>query len=212
MISPAIVQGEAAAPDLIRAITEVNEHAQADVIILGRGGGSLEDLWAFNDEALARAVSESKIPIISAVGHETDFTIVDFVADLRAPTPTAAAHLAAFDLAATFAYIDELRRDLSHVGIVSVQTRRTDIKTRLASLSRAMDYHIGNVGTKLTNLEIMLEKVSPYTIFKRGFALTKITSVKDLTIGQDIEITWADGKANAEIKEIEYAGKKENII
>ncbi|MCL2197447.1 MAG: exodeoxyribonuclease VII large subunit [Defluviitaleaceae bacterium] len=202
LISPAIVQGEAAAADLVRAVTEVNEYGKADVIIIGRGGGSIEDLHAFNDETLARAIRASKIPVISAVGHETDFTIADFVADLRAPTPTAAAQIAAFDLAATHAHIDDLRHDLSRAVSASVQARRADIKSHLATLSRAMDYHIGCFGTKLTNLEIMLDKVSPYTLFKRGFALTKITSVKELTIGQDIEITWADGKANATITEI----------
>jgi exodeoxyribonuclease VII large subunit len=88
------VQGEGAAADIAKAIHEFNQFAKVDVLIVGRGGGSLEDLWAFNEEVVARAIFDSKIPIISAVGHEIDFTIADFVADLRAPTPSAAAELA----------------------------------------------------------------------------------------------------------------------
>jgi exodeoxyribonuclease VII large subunit len=91
---PVLVQGPGAAPSIVRAIEQANELHEADVLIVGRGGGSIEELWAFNEEIVARAISVSKIPVISAVGHETDFTIADFVADLRAPTPTAAAELA----------------------------------------------------------------------------------------------------------------------
>lgn len=94
VIIPALVQGEQAAPSIVGAIEKANNQQEIDVLIVGRGGGSIEELWAFNEESVARAIFESKIPIISAVGHETDFTIADFVADLRAPTPTAAAELA----------------------------------------------------------------------------------------------------------------------
>ncbi|WP_264738514.1 exodeoxyribonuclease VII large subunit [Cytobacillus firmus] len=93
-IYPALVQGNQAAPSIVKAITEANSSGDADVLIIGRGGGSIEELWAFNEEAVARAIFKSEIPIISAVGHETDFTIADFVADLRAPTPTGAAEMA----------------------------------------------------------------------------------------------------------------------
>ncbi|UOE54353.1 exodeoxyribonuclease VII large subunit [Bacillus sp. CMF12] len=94
LIYPALVQGNQAAPSIVKAITEANSSGDADVLIIGRGGGSIEELWAFNEEAVARAIFMSEIPIISAVGHETDFTIADFVADLRAPTPTGAAEMA----------------------------------------------------------------------------------------------------------------------
>ncbi|MDP4161611.1 MAG: exodeoxyribonuclease VII large subunit, partial [Bacillota bacterium] len=94
LIFPALVQGENAAPSIAKAIEAANKRAEIDVLIVGRGGGSIEELWAFNEERVARAIFESAIPIISAVGHETDFTIADFVADMRAPTPTGAAELA----------------------------------------------------------------------------------------------------------------------
>lgn len=95
IVFPVLVQGESAAPSIVQAIRTTNEMGEIDVLIVGRGGGSIEELWAFNEEMVARAIFKSEIPIISAVGHETDFTIADFVADLRAPTPTAAAELAA---------------------------------------------------------------------------------------------------------------------
>src|SRR5690606_5724478 len=94
VLHPVLVQGKGAAPSIVKAIRTMNALGEADVLIVGRGGGSLEELWAFNEEAVARSIYESAIPVISAVGHETDFTIADFVADLRAATPTAAAELA----------------------------------------------------------------------------------------------------------------------
>src|SRR5664279_5853939 len=97
VIYPTAVQGDGAAAEIARAIRTANDRAEVDVLIVGRGGGSIEDLWAFNEEAVARAVFESALPVVSGVGHETDFTICDFVADVRAPTPTAAAAAATPD-------------------------------------------------------------------------------------------------------------------
>lgn len=208
IIAPAIVQGENAAADLVRAIREVNEFGGADTIILGRGGGSVEDLWAFNEEVLARAIAASKIPIISAVGHETDFTISDFVADMRAPTPTAAAQMAVYDQRQVFEYVRELQSELSQGLIEKVHERFNTVKTYLTHLSRATNERLASEWKNLAHTEELLEKVSPYTIFKRGYALAQnekgmaVTSVKNLTPGQNIEITWADGKATAEIKDI----------
>jgi len=207
IISPAIVQGENAAQDLVRAICEVNEFGGVDVIILGRGGGSVEDLWAFNEEILARAVVASKIPIISAVGHETDFTITDFVADLRAPTPTAAAQTAVYDQQQILEYLYEMKEELSQAIEEKIRERRNDLKTFFANISRAVNTRLLHERQSLTHLEELLEKISPYAIFKRGYALTQyenavITSVKKLKQGQNIKITYADGYAGAEIKEI----------
>ena len=128
VIFPAAVQGVEAPPQLRAGVEYFNAMASVDVIIIGRGGGSIEDLWAFNDEALARAVAASEIPIISAVGHETDFTLCDFVADCRAPTPSAAAEIAVPDARAIFAYTEQseermTRAMLSRTTEYSLPTR-----------------------------------------------------------------------------------------
>ncbi len=110
LVNPVRVQGEKAAPEIAAAIAEFNQHRLADLLIVGRGGGSIEDLWAFNEEIVARAIFESKIPIISAVGHETDFTIADWVADVRAPTPSAAAEIAVAETSHLIKFLTEARQ------------------------------------------------------------------------------------------------------
>ncbi len=128
LISPVQVQGEGAAADIVRAIEHLNHHhAALDVLLIGRGGGSIEDLWAFNEEILARAIAASRIPIISCVGHETDFTIADFVADLRAPTPSAAAEL-----------VTRAKAELIHL-VQSLVTR----------LARQMEYQLADAGERV---------------------------------------------------------------
>ena len=125
---PVLVQGEGAAPSIVRAIELLNRIGEADVLIVGRGGGSIEELWAFNEEIVARAIAASRIPVISAVGHETDFTIADFAADLRAPTPTAAAELAvphAMELRET---LEHLRRRMRGALSATVESRRTRLE------------------------------------------------------------------------------------
>jgi exodeoxyribonuclease VII large subunit len=116
LVYPVRVQGDGAAPDIVQALADLNRLGGLDVLVLARGGGSLEDLWAFNEEAVARAIAASKIPVISAVGHETDVTIADFVADLRAPTPSAAAELVVREKAQLVAHLGSLRERL-HGGI-----------------------------------------------------------------------------------------------
>ncbi|MCL1883338.1 MAG: exodeoxyribonuclease VII large subunit, partial [Defluviitaleaceae bacterium] len=177
IVAPAIVQGENAAADIVRAIREVNEFGGADTIILGRGGGSIEDLWAFNEEIVARAISESAIPIISAVGHETDFTISDFVADLRAPTPTAAAQTAAYDLRQVLEYVLQLKNELSEAISQNISERDNAIKTELKFLSQSINERLANEWKILSHKEELLEKVSPYTIFKRGYALVQSENI-----------------------------------
>jgi exodeoxyribonuclease VII large subunit len=132
ILYPAQVQGETAAAQIARAIEIANTRAECDVLILCRGGGSLEDLWAFNEEIVARAIAASRLPIVSGVGHETDFTIADFVADLRAPTPTAAAVAASPDREALCGEVAALRRRLSRDmrRIVDVGSQRLDAAAR----------------------------------------------------------------------------------
>ncbi|WP_068622158.1 exodeoxyribonuclease VII large subunit, partial [Paenibacillus tuaregi] len=130
ILHPVLVQGKQAAPSIVKALRTLNAMGEADVIIVGRGGGSLEELWAFNEEMVARAIYESAIPVISAVGHETDFTIADFVADLRAATPTAAAELAVPHAAELRALISQRERELQQ----GLKHRLARARERLARL------------------------------------------------------------------------------
>ena len=208
VIAPAMVQGETAAADLLRALEEVNAWGRADVIIIGRGGGSIEDLWAFNDENLARAICASPTPVISAVGHETDFTIADFVADMRAPTPTAAAQMAVFDHAQVSEYVIHMHEELTENIISNIDKKRGNAKNLLAMLNSQSKNRIAREWQGLAHLETLLEKVSPYAAFKRGYALIKsekdtvVTSAKSLTQGDKLTLQWADGSAAAEIREV----------
>ena len=198
ILAPASVQGENAVNDMVRAIREVNAHAEADTIILGRGGGSIEDLQAFNEEILARAIVASKIPIISAVGHETDFTISDFAADLRAPTPTAAAQIAVYDQKFELEKLHELHNELFRALQKNLHSHSEKIQKNLAQLSRAINEKIFREKKNLSHIEQLLEKVSPFAIFKRGFALVH----GEIKVGQNIEITFESGRAVAEVKKI----------
>ncbi|CAM2809207.1 exodeoxyribonuclease VII large subunit [Paenibacillus sediminis] len=133
LLYPVLVQGKSAAPSIVKAIEQMNEMAEADVLIVGRGGGSLEELWAFNEEMVARAIFASQIPVVSAVGHETDFTIADFTADLRAATPTAAAELAVPHAADVKAQLEQRQRQLQSGLLHKVQQYRE----RLGRLQRS---------------------------------------------------------------------------
>lgn len=133
ILYPVLVQGKGAAPSIVKAIRTMNDMAEADVLIVGRGGGSLEELWAFNEEIVARAIYQSNIPVISAVGHETDFTIADFVADLRAATPTAAAELAVPSSAELRGQLVQRQRQLNQ----GLQQRLKRSRDRLVSLQRS---------------------------------------------------------------------------
>ena len=132
---PALVQGDEAYADIVKKIRQVNDMELVDVIILGRGGGSIEDLWAFNEESVAEAIFDSKIPVISAVGHETDFTIADFVADMRAPTPTAAAEMAAPNVVDILMYLSQIRSRLN-------QGLRMQMNFKEQALARLTNHYI----------------------------------------------------------------------
>ena len=221
VVVPAKVQGEGAATDLAQAIKDVNAWRGADVIILGRGGGSIEDLWAFNDEILARTIRASKIPIISAVGHETDFTISDFVADMRAATPTAAAVAATYDHAHLVDYISSLQRKLNKNMGENIMHRFQNVKFLLDQLNRQAQGRLLREWQNLAHHETLLQKVSPYAAFKRGYALVRnmsganVTSVQGLAPGQELELTWADGSAVVNIlssKEVVLCQKRKRAL
>jgi len=211
VVVPAKVQGEGAAVDLAQAIRNVNAWGVADVIILGRGGGSIEDLWAFNEEILARAIAASKTPIISAVGHETDFTIADFVADKRAATPTAAAVTAVYDHAQVSGYISFLKDELAKNLNVGLKNRFENTHFLYEQLNRGAKARLNKEWQTLAYHEALLERVSPYAAFKRGYALVHaegelVTTTQRLSIGQNLELNFADGSAVATIEKLSCEG------
>lgn len=194
LLSPSLVQGAEAPRQIVRALERLNQQADVDVIIMARGGGSLEDMWCFNDESVARAVAASRIPVISGVGHEIDFTIVDFVADLRAPTPSAAAEMATPDredllldvdrlrgglLALFVKALDERGRDLGRLRnalrfVTPMKAARQadrDLTNTRQRLERAAQWQLEQLGERLSHRRGALEAASPAHILKRGYAL-----------------------------------------
>ena len=228
VLYPALVQGDTAPKSLISGIEYFNSNATADVIIIGRGGGSMEDLWAFNNVELAYAISKSRIPIISAVGHESDFTICDFVSDLRAPTPSAAAELAVPDgvtlrngIANNFASLQKCMRErirTCRIRIESLATSRVltskdalldEYKLRIDMISDKLDAHMSNtLRSKKYELGILTAKlnaISPLNTLSRGYAIVSdtegvaLSSVKDMVAGNEINVSFADGSATATV-------------
>ncbi len=223
------VQGDNAAPTIIDAIKKLNK-TDVDVIIIARGGGSAEDLWPFNDEKLAYAIYDSQIPIISGVGHETDYTICDFVADLRAPTPSAAAELAVPDIREQKYYMSTLRSDLDNAIENHIKekqynleqlTKSTVLKNPekiiencelyLDSLITKINMNFKDIFTKNSSDFAMLcsklESLSPLKVLARGYSITKkdnnvIINSKDLSVGDSISIQFDDGSAKAKITEV----------
>ena len=217
-----------AAPSIVDAVKRFNKGKYADVLIVGRGGGSAEDLWAFNEEAVARSIYESEIPVVSAVGHETDFTICDFVADLRAPTPSAAAELCVPDknnelnelnstLRSAENYINNLiyneklriksfssTREMENpLEIINSRRIETDL------LSESISNQFSSIhNAKSNELKILLEKLNslnPVNTIMRGFAFVKndnnapVKSVKQIAKGDRLNLTFADGNIDCEV-------------
>lgn len=220
---PTVVQGESAAQSIVNSISELNR-TDVDLIILGRGGGSIEDLWAFNEEVVARAIFNSKIPIISAVGHETDYTIADFVSDIRAPTPSAAAEIAVPDRQDLINHINRLRDRLidcqkRHImdNLSHINDLEDDVKPRLL-IERITQYiqYIDELAEKQTacigrfiegRQEILnaragkLNAISPLGTLSRGYSITlrlpqkmNVKSIEDVEISDEVSIIVCDGK------------------
>ena len=228
ILYPALVQGEGAADSIVRGIHMLDQ-AEVDVIIVGRGGGSIEDLWAFNEEKVARAIFECRTPIISAVGHETDFTIADFVADLRAPTPSAAAELAVADFRQILQNIAGLRdrmqkamqrmAELGRAQLMQYQMRfqylnpeakLRDNRQRLADLDELLRRAMKNrIAEERHMLGIYLERyrgLSPLYKLNQGYSFVSdregngIISTKQVHSGDLLEISVPDGVIEAEVR------------
>ncbi len=221
IVHPAKVQGQGAAEEIAAAIARFNRYGQVDVIIVGRGGGSLEDLWAFNEESVARAIYQSKIPIISAVGHEIDFTIADFVADLRAPTPSAAAELVVPDFADIKEQILFLRQQLLLILKRSLDQRKNQI-TGLAksyglrkiednlhqyalqidelntNLERFYSYRTLQKRELIRQLNQRLNSLNPRQVLRRGYSITYhhgkvVTHWQQVATGAELKTELSEG-------------------
>lgn len=235
---PVQVQGETAAGQISDAIARLNRLRCADVIIVGRGGGSLEDLWAFNEERVARAVAASEIPVISAVGHETDFTICDFVSDLRAPTPSAAAELAVPDSQDLLAAVDTLKARLNLAVRSGFRDRRDRldfltssrgmrgeyerIEARRIRVDRLLDGLLGGMQSRVTarkarlsELSGRLDALSPLAVLARGYAIARkedggdVASVKSTAEGESLRLLLRDGELHCTVNRI-LKGPEEN--
>ncbi|MBR5134062.1 MAG: exodeoxyribonuclease VII large subunit, partial [Clostridia bacterium] len=211
VFAPVLVQGDGAPPQIVDAIERMNRIDDVDVLIVGRGGGSIEELWAFNDERVARAVYASRIPVISAVGHETDFTICDFVADLRAPTPSAAAELAVPDTGALSMWLSSvserqrqqlgtaLQREQHRLKLLSdkrcltsplfyVEERQMRLDLLTQSLASATENEVHRASRRLAADAAKLDALSPLKVLGRGYAIpykdgNVVSAVADVTVG-----------------------------
>ena len=233
---PALVQGEGAEASLVRGVDLLDGRGEVDLIIIGRGGGSIEDLWAFNSEVLARRIFDAKTPIISAVGHEIDFTICDFVADLRAPTPSAAAELAVPDFKELFLRIDVIS-DRTSRALVRILERSSERLLRIKNSPFLKDYKKlfesrifsldelkkrADRGTEklfksnrerfVINAE-KLNGLNPLSVLSRGYSVVEkdgknLRDTDNLAIGDNVNITLKNGKFSATVSSVEKGSKK----
>lgn len=233
VLAPTRVQGEGAAAEIAHAIQQMNQLALAepiDVVIVARGGGSIEELWAFNEPEVARAVSESRIPIVSAVGHETDVTICDFVADLRAPTPSAAAEIVVHDQEQIRQQIEGLQarldyeirrtietcrnrtRDLER-GVVHPKDRIDQFRQYIDELSRQMHTTVAHRmelrRKDLSMLGATLHALSPLNHLQRGYSIVQrildksvVTTIRDVSMDSDLQIRVTDGRIGCRVHKI----------
>ncbi len=236
VLAPVTVQGEGASGEIADALDYLNRWGEPDVIIAGRGGGSLEDLWAFNEEATARAIFRSRIPVVSAVGHEIDFTIADFVADLRAPTPSAAAELVVPDRTALSGRIQALSRSLrsnagrhlsrntqmlvrfsSSYGLRKIESRLREMMQYMDTLGRRMATRCENgiikTRSELSELSGKLDVLSPFHTMRRGYSITRILTTGDIVrdasaVSPDsrVSVTLFRGSLVCLVEEVEVRG------
>ncbi len=228
LLLPVRVQGAQAPAELAGAVRYANAHHLADLIIIGRGGGSMEDLWAFNDESLARTIAASELPVISAVGHETDFTIADFVADLRAATPSTAAELAVPDWRELSQHLDQLQARMQ--GAVSarlteergrlerlserrvmadpaaaIEDRRLLLENWQSRLLAQMQSVTHRERNRLAALAAGLDAMSPMKVLARGYSLAQngegriLSSVSQVALGEEITLRLSDGRLNCTV-------------
>jgi exodeoxyribonuclease VII large subunit len=231
LLFPVKVQGEGAAAEIVRALAFMNKHRLADVLIVGRGGGSIEDLWAFNEEAVVRAVAASKIPVIASIGHETDFTLTDFAADKRAATPSQAAELAVADTDAYLYRVEDLqqrsRKALRRIyrdkeaayarlagsrvlqdplALLEAPSERLD--RALEKLQRLTRSKLQESGQALGILAARLDAVSPLAVLQRGYAVVsgesgrRLASVRDVRWGEELTTRLTDGTVVSVVQEI----------
>lgn len=232
LLYPVQVQGAAASADIARAIEFFNRHKLADVLIVGRGGGSIEDLWAFNEERTVRAVAASKIPVVSAVGHETDFTLCDFAADMRAATPSQAAELAVADVEGYRQRVQHLlercrslmqqrlQLEEQHLSVLQGSWALTDperifadrmqrVDTALRELTEAMQQQLAAKQHDFALAAARLDSLSPLAVLGRGYTVTQkadyrlLSSVDDVAWGEELTTTLADGRIISVVQEIE---------
>ncbi len=227
VLAPVLVQGEQAPGQIVEALREMDRQKACDVIILGRGGGSLEDLWAFNDESVARAVFGCSIPVVSAVGHETDFTICDFVADLRAPTPSAAAELCTPDWSEQLSQVTTYQRYFREEGpklieylrqsldllvqdspLASPQEfllkRREKVNDLAVGLENGLQRRLEREQKRLAVLSGTLDALSPLKVLSRGYAVVMgeqgvVRKASEVDPGQRVSIRLAEGSLSAQI-------------
>ena len=231
LLHPTLVQGDGAAEGIVHALQAMNQRDDIDVLIVGRGGGSIEDLWAFNEEVVARAIFASAIPVVSAVGHETDFTIADMVADHRAPTPSAAVEHIVPDQTELLTQLkgyDAWLRRIINDRFDALNTRLQDLETRLSPTRRkdaiyqlhqtldTLDLACRSaVGQKLADgerdlhtLAQRLNALSPLATLERGYSISRktdgavLTSAEQVSIGDRVEIQLADGHLACRVEEL----------
>lgn len=226
---PSLVQGENASKDLVNKLLQADNYG-VDVIIIGRGGGSIEDLWAFNDEELANTIYNAKTPIISAVGHEVDFTICDFVSDLRAPTPTGAAELAVPNMSDIMINLEHLKIRLNESlnkkidynklllnnlknsfvlknPMLLYENKKQNIDLYFEKLNNMMNYRLERTNTKFSNLINKLELLNPLSVLSKGYSVTYkddkvIKDVSKLKKNDSVTIRLYNGLFEAKVEEI----------